>query len=115
MSETPPRISDATLAHLRAVVDEPDLSGTRYELVETLGRGGFSTVWRARDRVLERDVALKVLSTPAAAGVAERLVAEAKILARLDHPGIVPVHDAGTLPDGRVFYAMKLVNGRRLD
>jgi serine/threonine-protein kinase len=75
----------------------------------------MSVVWRARDRLLERDVALKVLATPAPAGVAERLVAEAKILARLDHPGIVPVHDAGTLPDGRVFYAMKLVNGRRLD
>lgn len=108
-------ISDAALAHLRGVLDEPDLSGTRYELAQTLGRGGMSVVWRARDRVLERDVALKVLATPAAPGVAERLVAEAKILARLDHPGIVPVHDAGTLEDGRVFYAMKLVNGRRLD
>ena len=131
MSDAARPISDATLAHLRAVVDEPDLSGTRYELVAALGRGGhapagrgavaplgrggMSVVWRARDRVLERDVALKVLTTPAAAGVAERLVAEAKILGRLDHPGIVPVHDAGTLPDGRVFVAMKLVNGRRLD
>jgi serine/threonine protein kinase len=108
-------ISDATLDHLRAVVDEPDLTGTRYELVAPLGRGGMGIVFRARDRALERDVALKVLATPAAAGVAERLLAEAKILARLDHPGIVPVHDVGTLSDGRVFYAMKLVNGRRLD
>jgi serine/threonine protein kinase len=124
-------ISDAALAHLRGVLDQPDLSGTRYELAEPIerragetpwrggpapiGRGGMSVVWRARDRVLERDVALKVLATPAAPGVAGRLVAEAKILARLDHPGIVPVHDAGTLEDGRVFHAMKLVNGRRLD
>ena len=123
MSEPGKELSDKALARLRGVLDEPDLSGTRYELVESieredpspLGRGGFSVVWRARDRVLEREVALKVLTTPAAAGVAERLVAEAKILARLDHPGIVPVHDAGTLEDGRVFYAMKLVNGRRLD
>jgi serine/threonine protein kinase len=139
VSDAAKELSDQALARLRGVLDQPDLSGTRYELVESigrdgeepsrrgdpshsgcgavapLGRGGFSVVWRARDRVLERDVALKVLSTPAAAGVAERLVAEAKILARLDHPGIVPVHDAGTLEDGRVFYAMKLVNGRRLD
>ena len=44
-----------------------------------------------------------------------RLRREARILARLEHPGIVPVHDVGTLPDGRVFYAMKLVSGERLD
>src|SRR5262249_52990275 len=67
------------------------------------------------DRSLDRDVALKVLAAPAAEGVAERLIAEAKILARLDHPGIVPVHDVGVLPDGRVFYVMKRVHGRRLD
>jgi serine/threonine protein kinase len=108
-------LSDRVLAHLREVADAPDLSGTRYDWIEPLGRGGMSTVWRARDRALDRDVALKVLAAPAAAGVAERLVAEAKILARLDHPGIVPVHDVGVLPDGRVFYVMKRVHGRRLD
>ena len=43
------------------------------------------------------------------------MIAEAKILARLEHPNIVPVHDVGTLPDGRVYYAMKLVAGRDLD
>jgi serine/threonine protein kinase len=46
---------------------------------------------------------------------AARLRREARILARLEHPGIVPVHDVGELPDGRVFYAMKLVSGQRLD
>ena len=46
---------------------------------------------------------------------AARLQKEAHILARLDHPGIVPVHDAGTLPDGRTFYVMKLIQGKRLD
>jgi serine/threonine protein kinase len=44
-----------------------------------------------------------------------RMVREAQIIAGLEHPGIVPVHDVGTLPDGRVFYAMKFVRGSRLD
>jgi eukaryotic-like serine/threonine-protein kinase len=43
------------------------------------------------------------------------MLREARVIARLEHPGIVPVHDAGTLPDGRMFYAMKRVDGRRLD
>jgi serine/threonine protein kinase len=45
----------------------------------------------------------------------ERLWREARILARLEHPGIVPIHDVGILPDGRAYYTMKLVEGRRLD
>jgi serine/threonine protein kinase len=109
-------IPDRTLAHLRVVTDEPDFSGTRYRLIEPIGRGGMGTVYRARDTVLERDVALKVLHLPDTdPGLAGRLVQEARILAGLEHPGIVPVHDAGTLPDGRVWYAMKRVLGERLD
>jgi serine/threonine protein kinase len=61
-------------------------------------------------------VAIKVLATELANGrSAERMRREAQVIARLEHPGIVPLHDVGTLPDGRVFYAMKLVRGRRLD
>jgi serine/threonine protein kinase len=61
-------------------------------------------------------VALKVLNEPAPdASAAARLVEEARILARLEHPGLVPVHDVGTLPDGRVFYVMRRVRGQRLD
>ncbi|MGE0453343.1 MAG: serine/threonine-protein kinase [Vicinamibacteria bacterium] len=109
-------LSDRGLDRLRALVDEPDLSGTRYQLVGREAEGGMASVWRARDTVLAREVALKVLP-PEAGGseLAARLAEEARILAQLEHPGIVPVHDAGTLPDGRVFYAMKLVRGRRLD
>ncbi len=91
---------------------------SRYELIEVLGQGGMGTVYRALDRELGREVALKVVAAPATGWVdapEARLLAEARILARLEHPGLVPVHDLGTLPDGRVFYAMKRVQGRRLD
>jgi serine/threonine protein kinase len=108
--------SDAALERLRERITRPDLSGTRYELVGEVARGGMGVVYRARDRELARDVALKVIAASTAdADTAARLRREARILARLEHPGIVPVHDVGELPDGRVFYAMKLVSGRRLD
>jgi serine/threonine protein kinase len=76
----------------------------------------MGTVYVARDQLLDRDVAVKVLDVADHKGSrAARLTREAHILARLDHPGIVPVHDAGVLPDGRAYYVMKLVRGRRLD
>jgi eukaryotic-like serine/threonine-protein kinase len=72
-------------------------------------------VWLVEDTVLERRVALKVLDLAAPANdLAERLLQEGRILARLEHPGIVPVHDAGTLLDGRAFYCMKYVEGHTL-
>jgi serine/threonine protein kinase len=109
-------LSDAALTHLTQVADRPDLSGTRYELVEPVGRGGMGTVYRARDRELDRPVALKVLNAaPEDAAAVARMTKEARIIARLEHPSIVPVHDCGLLPDGRFYYAMKLVRGKRLD
>ncbi len=109
-------LSDRTVAHLKRVAEWPDLAETKYSLLEELGRGGMGTVYLAEDRVLGRKVALKVVGTGAAdPGAAARMLREARVIARLEHPGIVPVHDAGTLPDGRMFYAMKRVDGRRLD
>jgi serine/threonine protein kinase len=108
-------IGDGTLAHLRDVAEWPDV-GDRYEVTGRLGRGGMGVVYAAHDRTLDREVAIKVLDAIDGSGdAARRLQHEARILARLEHPGIVPVHDAGTLPDGRVFYVMKLVRGARLD
>jgi serine/threonine-protein kinase len=94
----------------------PDLSGTRYRAVKFVARGGMGTVWLAKDTVLERNVALKVLAPEnSSADLAVRLLHEAVVLAQLEHPGIVPVHDAGTLIDGRTFYCMKYVEGQTLD
>lgn len=98
-------ITDGVLHHLRDVVDLPDLSATRYHLIREIGRGGMGTVYLAYDPVLDREVAIKILDDSR----------EARTVAKLEHPGIVPVHDAGTLPDGRVYYAMKMVHGERLD
>jgi serine/threonine protein kinase len=111
-------LSDKALERLRAGAgtDAPDLEGTRYQLLERVARGGMGVVYTAEDVNLKRRVALKVLDAPDADGeLASRLVREAHVLARLEHPGIVPVHDVGTLADGRVFYTMKFVEGRRLD
>jgi len=109
-------LSDGAVERLRNAVESPDLSGTRYRMLEKLGRGGMGVVYLAEDQALGRRVAVKVLELPDENGaLATRLRREARILAHLEHPGIVPVHDAGTLPDGRVYYAMKFVEGRRLD
>jgi len=76
----------------------------------------MGSVFRVEDTALGRQVALKVLGIVDSSGeFGARLLREARIIAQLEHPGIVPVHDVGTLPDGRVFYTMKLVQGRRLD
>jgi len=109
-------LSDTAVERLREAADAPDLSGTRYRMLGKLGEGGMAGVYRVQDRALNREVALKVISVgDAASNLAMRLLQEAHVIARLEHPGIVPVHDAGTLADGRVFYTMKLVQGRSLN
>ena len=104
-------LSDSVLDHLCEVVDAPDLSGTRYELECEIGRGGMGIVYAALDRDLGRRVAIKVLD----AGIGQGFAEEARLIASLEHPAIVPIHETGRLPDGRSFYAMKLVEGTRLD
>ncbi|HEV2195673.1 MAG TPA: serine/threonine-protein kinase [Candidatus Acidoferrum sp.] len=109
-------LSDKAIEHLRQAGEIPDLTGTRYRLLERVARGGMGVVYAAEDEKLQRRVALKVLDLPSTDGdLANRLIREALVLARLEHPGIVPVHDVGTLNDGRVFYTMKFVQGQRLD
>ncbi len=109
-------LSDNAVAHLRAVAELPDFSGTRYRIEREIGRGGMGVIYEAEDVELQRRVAIKVLASELASDDAvERMRAEARTMARLEHPGIVPLHDVGLLADGRLWYAMKLVRGRRLD
>jgi WD40 repeat protein len=103
-----------------AATATPDLPGPlqernrdRYEIIAEHGRGGLGRVFRAHDRDLRRTVAIKELLSRT--DVAElRFYNEVLITAQLEHPGIVPVHEAGRWPDGTPFYAMKLVAGRPL-
>jgi serine/threonine protein kinase len=101
---------------LREAAEEPDLSATGYRLIRRIGAGGMSVVYLAEDTRLGRKVAVKVMNLPDDSGdMRDRMLREAHIVAQLEHPGIVPIHDVDMLPDGRVFYAMKYVQGRRLD
>jgi len=113
------QINDHVVARLRDACELPDLTGTKYQLVIKIAAGGMGTVYEVEDVELNRRVALKVLniidSENASSDAVERIAEEARILARLEHPSIVPVHDVGMLRDGRPFYVMKLVRGLRLD
>jgi serine/threonine protein kinase/Flp pilus assembly protein TadD len=120
------RVIDATsfrVLHIPAEVGSSTLHTNdrqparhRYELIETIGQGGIGTVWRARDRDLDRDVAIKVLRrefeiSPSAI---ERFIAEARIAGQLQHAGIPPIYEVGCFPDDRVYVVMKLIHGRTL-
>ncbi|MBI4470885.1 MAG: serine/threonine protein kinase [Acidobacteria bacterium] len=109
-------LSDDTVERLRCLVDLPDLNGSKYRILRRIASGGMGTVYLAEDTTLGRSVGLKVMNVDGASSdLAGRMLREARIVARLEHPSIVPIHDVGTLPDGRVFYAMKFVQGKRLD
>jgi len=86
----------------------------RYQLVSELGRGGMGIIYRAHDSVLEREVAVKVLSesTLSIDGRA-RLLREAQAAAQLNHPNIVAIHDAGEA-QGIPFIVMELIRGEPL-
>jgi eukaryotic-like serine/threonine-protein kinase len=107
-------LSDAAVTRLRTLGRWPEFESGRYAVVEEIGRGGMGTVYLALDQELGREVAIKIPNALASASLERRLRNEARVLARLEHPGIVPIHDAGRLADGRLFYVMKRVRGRTL-
>jgi serine/threonine protein kinase len=88
----------------------------RYRIGSEIARGGMGAILKGRDPDLGRDVAIKVLKEDLRedAGMAHRFVEEAQIGGQLQHPGVVPIYELGTLADGRPFFAMKLVKGRTL-
>jgi len=88
------------------------MGAEKYQILEELGSGGMGTVYLAYDQDLDRRVALKMtrLTTPESV---RRFLEEAKVMAQLDHPYIVPVHEVG-LSGGKPFYTMRVVHGRSL-
>jgi predicted Ser/Thr protein kinase len=85
----------------------------RYALVKEIARGGMGQIYFGEDPQLERQVAVKV-SSISEGGEDQRFTKEAKVLALLAHPNIVPIHTMGVDSQGRPFYSMKLVKGRTL-
>ena len=94
--------------------DLPAIADERYAISGEIGRGGIGRVLRARDEVLERPVALKQLFATDEAS-RKRFIREALITARLQHPSIVPIYEAGRREYGSPFYAMRLVAGQPLE
>ncbi len=92
------------------------VAGPRYTLDDVLGIGGTGQVVSALDREVRRVVALKTLQSHVAQDsfVVARFIEEARITAQLEHPGIVPIYDLGTGPDGAPFYTMRIVKKRSL-
>ncbi|MFQ5844687.1 MAG: SUMF1/EgtB/PvdO family nonheme iron enzyme, partial [Planctomycetota bacterium] len=88
----------------------------KYVVETPIGRGGMGEVFLVTDQDLRRQVAMKVLRTEQGIGREQKLhfVAEAQATSQLEHPGIPPVHDIGIAPDGRLYFTMKLVQGRTL-
>jgi tetratricopeptide (TPR) repeat protein/predicted Ser/Thr protein kinase len=108
-------VADRLLARVRqALVGAPaeDTRVGRFTILETLGRGGMGAVYAAHDPVLDRKVALKLIRAVDDAG-RERVLREARALARLSHPNVVAVHEVGSLEDV-VYIAMELVTGGSL-
>jgi WD40 repeat protein len=89
---------------------------SRYHPFRLLGRGGLGEVFLARDRELGREIALKEIQAchSGSAESRERFLLEAEVTGRLEHPGVVPVYGLGSYPDGRPFYAMRVIRGDSL-
>jgi serine/threonine protein kinase/formylglycine-generating enzyme required for sulfatase activity/tetratricopeptide (TPR) repeat protein len=105
-----PRLSADELSQ-----DDPRVIG-RYRIARRLGQGGFGRVYLARDDELDRQVAIKIPNPERVSGpdVVEEYLREARALAQLDHPRIVPVHDVGRTEDGLCYVVSKYIEGSDL-
>jgi WD40 repeat protein len=107
--------SASVVGNMAGATELPIVEATSYDLGAELGRGGMGRVLVAKDRRLDRILAIKVSRSKDPTS-RTRFAREALLTARLQHPSIVPVHEAGTwATSGEPFYAMKMVDGRSLE
>lgn len=116
LKTNPPDIAPSPAPPPAPAIDEKRERIGRYRLDKVLGEGGFGRVYLAFDEQLNRLVALKVPRNQRVAKPeeAEAYLAEARVLAKLDHPNIVPVFDIGTTPEGLCYVVSKLIEGSDL-
>lgn len=109
-------VVSATIAQCNFSVESVDLGNPRYELCGEIDRGGMGLICRARDLLLRRDVAVKVLwlSPEVNQPAVRSFASEARIMSYLAHPGVAPIYDSGVCTDGRPYYVMKLIDGTTL-
>jgi len=105
--------------HLRGTAHVPpgERTDSRYTVGEEIRAAQDSVLLRSRDTDLGREVGMKVLreDTAGAPEVLARLIEEARVTGRLQHPGVLPVYELGLMPDGRPFFTMKLPRGETLE
>ena len=104
--------------------DGPPARIGRYPLIEEIARGGMGVVFKVHDDEMRRSLAMKVLQGEVALADSSkgssdsqrtsRFLEEAQVTGQLEHPGIIPVHELGLDPDGRLFFTMRLVKGKTL-
>ena len=113
-----PAVERGQVERLDSVEDNDGLPATigRYRVIRLLGQGGFGRVYLAHDDDLDRPVAIKVPNPERVAGPedVEAYLAEARVLAKLDHPHIVPVYDVGRTDDGLCYVVSKYIEGSDL-
>lgn len=103
--------TDPTAVDPRAEVREQQ---GRYQVLGEIARGGMGVVYRGRDSLLDRDLAVKVLREGLGEQFEQRFFEEARVGGQLQHPGVVPVYDMGRLSNGSAYFTMKLVDGETL-
>ena len=104
----------AVVGALRDLGELLEVDRSRYVITREIAKGGMGRVLEARDLRLGRQVAIKEL-LPKNRDIASRFEREARITARLQHPSIIHVYEAGVWPGGEPFYAMPIVEGQSLD
>ena len=103
----------------RKTVEPGTVINERYQIVKFIGRGGFATVYQAKQLLIDRQVAIKLLSIPNSVKDVDkfqmRFVQEAKVAAQIRHPNVVTIHDFGFTKEGQPYIAMELLEGHDLE